>query len=358
MISIIIPCYNTAQYIDQCLKSILSQNYQDYEIIIIDDGSTDNLLAVLAKYKENSKIKLFSYKNQGVAQARNEGISKATGEYIMFVDPDDYITPNALQILYEETQKDQYDAIRYGFRKIYVDQNNIGYDDKEKPKILNNNEEIINNYLPAYIGIGQKDFDDWKAIGNNIWKHKQFASVCRFLFKRDTIIKNNIQFKRGITLGEDKFFICLFFLYANKIHITSHVLYHYLIREKGGMTSAVGNPKEIAKDKIIGVQERSHLRKLYIENKKKDIFPMYIGTCVLGILEIIFRGRNLSSKECKILIHNYLCLPEVIEAITTVKISNLTWKLKYPLYFVKLKKTSLLIDIICFLTKIGIQIKA
>ena len=120
--SIIIPCYNTAQYIDKCLESILSQNYQDYEIIIINDVSTDNLLAVLAKYKENPKIKIFSYQNQGVAQARNEGISKASGEYIMFVDPDDYITPNALRILYEETQKDQYDAIRYGFRKIYVDQ--------------------------------------------------------------------------------------------------------------------------------------------------------------------------------------------------------------------------------------------
>ncbi len=159
-------------------------------------------------------------------------------------------------------------------------------------------------------------------------------------------------------MGEDKFFICLFFLYANKICITNHVLYHYLIRDKGGMSSAIVNPKKIAKDKIIGIQERSNLRKLYKDTKHKDIFPMYIGTCVLGVLEIIFRGKDLSAKECKKLIHSYLCLPEVVEAITTVKISNLTWKLKYPLYFVKFKKTNLLIDIICFLTKIGIQIKA
>lgn len=358
MISIIIPCYNTAQYIDKCLESILSQNYQDYEIIIINDGSTDNLLAVLDKYKENPKIKIFSYQNQGVAQARNEGISKASGEYIMFVDPDDYITPNALQILYEETQKDQYDAIRYGFRKIYVDQNNIGYDDKEEPKIFNNNEEIINDYLPTYIGIGQDDFDNWKAIGNNIWKYKQFASVCRFLFRRDTIIKNNIQFKRGITLGEDKFFICLFFLYANKICITNHVLYHYLIRDKGGMSSAVVNPKKIAKDKIIGIQERSNLRKLYSEKKNKDIYPMYIGTCIFGILEIIFRSKNLGFKECKTLVWPYLQLPDVVEAYQFINISGLPWKLKIPIFLIKKKLYSILIVLTCFTYKIGINIKA
>lgn len=105
------------------------------------------------------------------------------------------------------------------------------------------------------------------------------------------------------------------------------------------MNNVIASPKETTKNKIIGIKECSNLRKLYKEKKHKDIFPMYIGTCELGVLEIIFRGKDLSAKECKMLIiHSYLCLPEVIEAITTVKISNLTWKLKYPLYFMKCKK--------------------
>lgn len=335
MISIIIPCYNVAQYIEKCIESIISQSKQDYEIIVINDGSSDNILEILNKYINNPKIRVFSFENQGVAQARNEGILRANGEYILFVDPDDYIEPNTLEVLYKESQKDDFDAVRFGFKKIYVDQNYISHDDKEECKLFISNDDIVENYLPSYIGIGQKDLDEWKKI-DSIWKRKQFASVCRFMFKRKILIDNNILFKKGISLGEDKFFICLFFLYANKISVIDSVLYNYLIREKGGMTSSVKNPSKIANDKIIGVTERGYLNELYQKRKNIDIYNLYIGTIIFGILEIIYRSKDLKPKDSIEILKKYLSLSDVKKAAKIVHISRLPFKLYIPMKLIKM----------------------
>lgn len=355
MISIIIPCYNVAQYIEKCIESIISQSLQDYEIIVINDGSSDNILDILKKYNNNQKIKVYSFENQGVAQARNEGILRANGEYILFVDPDDYIEPNTLEVLYNESQKDDFDAIRFGFKKIYVDQNNISHDDKEECKLFMSNDDIVEKYLPSYIGISQKDLDEWKRI-DSIWKRKQFASVCRFMFKRKLLIDNNIKFKKGITLGEDKFFICLFFLYANKISVIDSVLYNYLIREKGGMTSSVKNPSKIANDKIIGVTERGYLRELYKNIKNIDIYNLYIGTIVFGILEIIYRSKDLKPKESIEILKKYLSLPDVKKAVRIVSISGLPIKLYLPFFLIKRNMYNTMIKILWIINKIGLKI--
>ena len=91
-ISIIIPVYNAEKYLKCCLDSILNQSYKNLEIIIINDGSTDNSLKVIEEYKKNdNRIILISQKNQGVSKSRNNGLELATGDYIMFIDPDDWI---------------------------------------------------------------------------------------------------------------------------------------------------------------------------------------------------------------------------------------------------------------------------
>ncbi len=96
--SIIIPVYNVEEYLAECIDSILSQDYNNIQILCINDGSTDNSLKLLEKYaKKDRRIKIFSQKNQGQGIARNVGIKNATGDYIMFIDPDDWILPNTLK---------------------------------------------------------------------------------------------------------------------------------------------------------------------------------------------------------------------------------------------------------------------
>ena len=106
-ISIIVPIYNTEKYLKQCLDSIINQTYQNLEIICINDGSTDNSLDTLKTYiKKDSRIKLIDQKNQGLSNVRNQGLKKATGEYISFVDSDDEIKPTFIESLLAPYQED------------------------------------------------------------------------------------------------------------------------------------------------------------------------------------------------------------------------------------------------------------
>lgn len=101
MISIIVPLYNKAATIERCIKSVLAQTYDDWELLIIDDGSTDDSSKIVERYSDNKKIRYHYKKNGGVSSARNLGIKLAKGEWITYIDADDYFLPEALQILFK-----------------------------------------------------------------------------------------------------------------------------------------------------------------------------------------------------------------------------------------------------------------
>lgn len=133
LVSVIVPAYNLECYIEKCLDSILSQKFDDFEIIIVNDGSSDNTLGIIQEYQQKSdKIKCFSYKkNQGVSYARNLGVKKASGKFILFVDGDDYIEGNMLMDMTKLAKRDKSDIV------CSIKQNFI-YKDKE---------ELINIYV-------------------------------------------------------------------------------------------------------------------------------------------------------------------------------------------------------------------
>lgn len=120
-ISIVLPCYKVAQYIERCVNSILAQSFSDYEVIIIDDGSPDNLLQVCEQWEKLPNFKILSFPNQGLSQARNEGLAVAQGKYIYFLDPDDYIEKDALSTCYQVLKKTNADAIRFGFKSTEIE---------------------------------------------------------------------------------------------------------------------------------------------------------------------------------------------------------------------------------------------
>ena len=163
-VSIILPCCNVSQYIERAIDSILIQDFKDYEIIIINDGSTDNLLQKCDDlgYTEKGYIKILSFKNQGLSQARNEGLKIAQGEYVYFFDPDDYINQGMLSKVYLKAKEGNYDAVHFGFQTIYEDQGGIHYDKAESPYVYQTNDEIIHNYLPRFLGITQDNINSFQ----------------------------------------------------------------------------------------------------------------------------------------------------------------------------------------------------
>lgn len=357
-ISIILPCYNVAQYIDRCLESIKVQSFQEceYEIICINDGSTDNTLEVLTKWdKKFSNIKIASFQNQGLSQARNEGLKLAQGEYVYFFDPDDYINPGTLEAIYNKAKEGNYDAVHFGFQTIYEDQNGIHYDKSEKPYVYQSNNEVIHDYLPQFLGVTQKNLDEWVDM-NAMWNSKQFSGVWRFLYKRSVLIEHNIIFPKGIKLIEDKIFNARFFCYANTIATMEEVFYNYIIKEKGLLTSSINNVKGLVDDKIIGIEQRALLREMYLKEHELDIFSFYIGTVVFSALELIMRMSGAPFNNTRKEFARYICLPDVKIGIKEVRISNLPLKLKLPIILLKMRMHYPLLFGMRLLCKLGIKV--
>lgn len=166
LITIIIPLYNLEKYIAECLDSILEENMRDVEVIIMDDGSTDGSYEVIKPYLSRENVKYFYQENSGVAKTRNSGLLKAQGEYIMFIDADDYIKKGTLNILQEKISKYKPDCILYGHEMF--DENGKTetreLDYLEENKIYTSNEimkYILNLKLRGYI---------WdKVVRRSIW---------------------------------------------------------------------------------------------------------------------------------------------------------------------------------------------
>lgn len=202
MISIVVPVYNVEKYIDKCIKSLINQTYKEIEILLIDDGSKDNSLSKCVKWGESdARIRVIHQKNQGVSSARNRGIEEANGEYIMFVDSDDYIDINMVEILIDKLIKENADISICG----YIEEKLNGEIIKEvcledKINYSSEEEKLLINWAP------------WcKLYTKEIIQNVEFPNVALaedLMFNVNIICKNHI----------------------NKIAITNKALYHYISR--------------------------------------------------------------------------------------------------------------------------------
>lgn len=355
-LSIILPCYNVAQYIERAMDSIFSQDFCDYEVIIVNDGSPDNLLDVCSKWESFENVQILTTLNQGLSQARNEGLNVAKGKYVYFMDPDDFILDGMFSRVIQTAETGNYDAVHFGSICVEQFRGNYTYEMKSEAQEFHSNKCIIDKYLPKFIGLGQKDFDCWNK--NNPWCNKEFSSVWRFVFKRSVLIENDVCFRKGVTLIEDRLFVSLFMLYAERVCNLPDVYYNYIMKADGLLVGSLENFPKLLKSKCWGVTERELLREKYLELKGIDIFSMYIGTIVVGALEIIVRGASIPIKECYAAVCQYIELPAVKEAYKKISIKNLPLKYKLGILAVKHHCTFPLICFVKIANKFGYQMSA
>lgn len=347
-ISVILPCYKVAQYIEKCINSILQQDFYNYEVIIIDDGSPDNLLEICKQWESFNNFKILSFSNQGLSQARNEGLKIAKGKYIYFLDPDDYIEPNTFSYCYNLLEKYQADAIRFGFKATDIANNNC-WTSNSPDKIYFSNEAIIKEYLPKFIGHSRSDLNIKNY--NEIWKNKEFAGVPLFIYRRDVLIKNNILFPKGVTLVEDKIFNAHFFCYAKCIININKTFYNYFIKSSGLMLGSLHNPEGLIKNKIDGVIERDRLRELYLQNHNIDIFHMYYGSLILSSFELCIKLASIKYTIGYKGLKKYLSLPTINYAFKNIKYKNLPLKVKIPVFCIKNHLTILMFTLLYVVRK-------
>lgn len=204
LVSIIVPVYNCEKYMEACIDSILIQSYYNIEVIIIDDGSTDNTYKIIKEYiNKDKRIKYFKQENSGPSVARNRGIEKANGEYLIFIDSDDFIEKIYVEKLVNEIKGKNFDIVC------------CGYIDKSKYGIVKLNDFWINKYE-----LNKQEFLSCvcKGIGGVLWSK---------IFRKDIIIENKIRMNPKIFMSEDLIFILEYCKYINRIGVINECLYHY-----------------------------------------------------------------------------------------------------------------------------------
>lgn len=218
--SIIIPVYNGEKHLEKCLDRLLKQTYNNYEIIVINDGSLDNTYKIAKEYTyKDNRIKVLNQDNQGVSRARNYGIEQAKGEYILFVDSDDSLKIDALEKL-KKIVENKMDLVLFGFSVL---------GDTNRP----NDTKILNELANEKTNI-KKIEKALIATKDNI-----LGYIWRAVYSKDLLTYNNIKFPEGIKISEDYMFLLYAIHMSKKIQIYPDELYEYQIGESSMSTKYI-----------------------------------------------------------------------------------------------------------------------
>lgn len=213
-VSVIIPVYNVEEYLEECLDSVINQTFKDIEIICINDGSTDSSLNILNNYaKKDTRMKIYSQKNQGQGSARNFGLNESSGDYVYFVDSDDCIELNTIEELYNNISSNNSDIV------------------VSKIARFNDNSEEIDYSIPGFDFENQFDNVDFSNFTFNYRDIKQYVLNRSFapwmkLYKRKFLTDNNIYFIEDLAF-EDVLFHVESFLKADSISFSPNFFYFY-----------------------------------------------------------------------------------------------------------------------------------
>lgn len=210
-LSVIIPVYNVEKYVGKAIESVISQNMTGIEIVVVNDGSTDNSLAVINEYNNFANYKIITKNNAGLGAARNTGMRDARGEYILFLDSDDYLVDNSLKKMYEIAKEEDLDVLQCAYRHINEEGKPIG------------GENCIES-TPVMSG------DEWIRNG-----HISYGA-CFCLYKHAFVKENNLYFMEGI-LHEDMDYTLHATYLAKRIRSYNYIFYNYLIRPQSITTN-------------------------------------------------------------------------------------------------------------------------
>lgn len=222
-ISVIVPVFQAEQYLDECLQSILQQTQPNIEIILIDDGSTDASGAICDRYaKIHSNIKVLHKENAGLTAAWKSGITLSVGEYIGFVDSDDWIASDMYESLYREAQKTDADIVCCGIRHIFENHTHADWNDQMNfPKEVYTQEEMQTEVYPCFI-------NDGSFMGRGLQPNRVSKLV-----RRKLVLANMHLCDERVTVGEDYQFSFAMFLDAKRVAILKDYLpYYYRINEQ------------------------------------------------------------------------------------------------------------------------------
>jgi len=310
MVSIVLPIYNVELYLEECLDSVLNQTYKNYELIAVNDGSTDSSRDILIAYEKkfSEKLMVIEQENKGLSAARNTGLEHANGTYIYFLDSDDWILPDTLSSCVSSLRKNDADLVVFN-AKAFCD----GMPEEHLKKL-----DYTRNLPNSAYKSGIKLFEDSRSVGTYI------VQSCCYMYRKD--VNRSLRFIEGI-LHEDHFFTTVLFLGSNKIEVLEDRFFQRRIRQNSITTSSA--TMRHAKGYYI-TAEALH-EQLFPISKENEELCIYLNYLVQAGFKI---ERKISEK--KIGIHRKIQL--IIKYRKMMNVKDYSWIL-FPEKYKKLKET-------------------
>lgn len=271
-VSIIVPVYNVEHDLERCVESLINQTLKCIEIILVDDGSTDNCPKICDEYvKRDGRIKVVHKENGGLSDARNVGLKEANGQYVLFVDSDDYISKETCEVFFKDAFKNNLDIV-------------VG----DAIRVENCNEISMNH---ASISL-EKILSGSDFIKEQLQFRGMHMAACLNLYRKDFLIENQLFFKKGI-YHEDEEWTPRVFLKAKKVKYINLAFYFYIIRE-----NSITKKKDKSKNGIDLINTCYELEKIYEKIEDNDLKRLLNDYLVMLFLNAIHMG-NLYGENYK-----------------------------------------------------------
>lgn len=314
-VSIIIPVYNTEKYLKRCIDSIIGQTCKNLEIILINDGSTDNSLKICKEYEKiDKRIYVISGDNHGVSYARNIGMEKATGKYLYFADSDDYLEPTAIERMLQEFENRNCELVIAGYNELEnkkVSKKNWGNSD------LNTDE-------------AKKLILSETGAGGYLWNK---------LFKLTLIRSFKLEFDTSIYVWEDVLFVTEYLDKCNKVRLIDDIVYAYCRRVGSAVEYSQYTPKIYTQMLAIEKIETS----IYLDKSTKELLEYRKARCCLGLIRSMGMGKKIDKEQLKKIQKELNDIPKSV-------VRNLSTTDKISWFLVKINPV-LFIYIYCWIQK-------
>lgn len=317
LISVVIPLYNSKDNIDNLIKMLEEQTIKNFEIILVNDGSTDGTKEKLEELKNEKNIYIYNKTNGGPSSSRNLGISKANGEFIVFIDDDDLIEKCYLEKLYTNIKKSDFVVAAYKTKQG----NNvkISRPTQNKQEILEK-QEFIKRF--AHL----KDSYIYHPLWNKI-------------YKKHIIIENNIKFDENKTIGEDFLFNIDYIKYVNKICLIEDIIYNYIIADSNSLTQKYR--ENLWEEEV---QAYEYYKKYFINIKVYEKYSKEIEAFLIHsfntVISHLFNSRKLQKNEIKKKIQEILKNEDLQKSVQIAQSYNLYIKIIKT--FIKIKNVNLI----------------
>lgn len=313
-VSVIIPAYNTEHFIDNMLECCIKQTYKNIEIIVVNDGSTDNTLLHIQRYADlDKRITYINITNSGVSNARNLGLKLSSGEKIFFWDSDDIVEFDAIEKCVQFATMENVNSVLYGYSNRVNGINGPLINSTLKKHYRNT--EIRRELIPHFIGHSFNDINTWIIGKCGLRDGKEHTALWRIMLDAKILKDYDLLFDTNLSIGEDTIFINRYFLLENSIGYLNECLYHLTLRKSGANITNNNNPDSMLDNKIKLIHARSILDRECKNDYNWDLHYYWEGTMVLSTLQLLIKYASLRKFNSFYKLQQYINLPEVSQAI-------------------------------------------